>query len=238
MSSYHNPTPYELVTRYGYVWADELNKGNYPIWDESKRAWLNEQLYEYFCYREIAQETGAEFFHWIRIKLYQVMPSINPVASLTLGENAAQAEWEVTGKQVTESESTGKGSTESNAERKDTGTDTLVDTSTQEGTSRSSVLDSTTPQVQLTTDENYMTGLSETGATSTGTSEQNSTQKTDGTSTTTGLETTNTSDTGTATTTSYNGQLTDRAAAWIENAPDILGIIYAALEPCFMQLWD
>lgn len=238
MSKYHNPTPYELVERFGFDWQAELNKTGYPIWDETKREWLNERIYDYFLYREIAQETGGEFFHWARIKLWQIMPTINPVAALTLGDGAAAADWQTTGKSVTDTETHDTGKSETSGQRSDKGTDTLIDKSTQEGVSKSSALDSTTPQVQLTTDENYMTGLSETGATSSGTSEQNSTQTTDGTSTTAETGTTASDATGKTSFYSYDGNEAERARRWMEAAPDILGAVYAALEPLFIQVWE
>lgn len=262
------PTVYELVNQYGFDWNDNLK--DYPIWDETKREWLNTNLYNYFCYREIAQETGASFFRWMNLKLGQIMPQVNAIASFTLGDSAASADWETTGTvtadstenvtQDTAENMTGTSNTTTTEDGKNTETvnsaseQTMSDTTTANSASKASALNSNTPQVRLSNEKNYMSALNETGSESESTGTDNRTDKgttnatTTGTTDIDGTSKTDTSadttknmkqaSTGVVTTTAKEGQLAARAAAWLEAVPDILGIIYAACESCFVQVWE
>lgn len=230
-------TPYEIVELCGYDWQAELGEGTYPIWDESMREWLNTQIYNNFLYREIGQETAESFFRWMRLKMNQIMPVLNPIAAFALGKTAASEDWRL----VSETITTGSG--KQAGESHNTGNDTSVNsgenttTTTADTNSQMSNLASTTPQVQLSGTENYMTGLDETG--SRGHSE--------GTDTTT-LGTKNVTDsTGDGSwkqdsesesdTKHYEGLAAELAQRWLEAAPDLLGNIYAGLESLFVQVW-
>lgn len=253
------PTPYELVEQYGYDWDSEL--GSYPIWDETKRKWLNDLIYGEFQYREIAQDTGYEFFKWMRIRLNQIMPTINPVAAAALGYDDAKKDFTVTGHSTQhvgstyENSSESTGSTEyTNTSKGDTsenskGTSTLATENTANGTGKSTVLNSTTPQIQLTSDQNYMDALQESGSTNESTANEKQSGNTE--TSATGSSTRNDTGTGSNTntgetsgkqeqeteTTQQAGTYAQLASDWIANAPDILGTIFAGLESCFVQVW-
>ena len=231
------PTPYTLVEKYGYDWQDELGEDAYPIWDESMREWLNSQIYSYFMYREIGQETGETFFRWMRLRMNQIMPVINPIAAFALGKTAASDDWRLVAEIVTESGNKYKGTTSATStENTATGGSnvTEVDNST---TAKASNLTSETPQTQLSGNENYMTGLVESGSKSDGTSRE--TQKLGSTvdtatSTNSAFDQTNDANSDEK---HYEGLAAEVAQRWLEAAPDILGNIYAGLESLFVQVW-
>lgn len=83
---YDTPDVDSLIRLYGC----DLGMKDYPIWDESKREWLNEKIINHFRYREISAQTSTQFIFYLNRTLEENMPSINPVfVSL---EKAAQDE--------------------------------------------------------------------------------------------------------------------------------------------------
>lgn len=77
LSTNEAPTLYDVVELYGGDWDEAM--GDYPIWDEGKRDWLNGMVYEHFAYREIAQETGTDHLRLVRRTMREMMPSLNPM---------------------------------------------------------------------------------------------------------------------------------------------------------------
>lgn len=63
------------VVGFGY----ELGLEDYPIWDESKREWLNNRLVQHFYLREIGCETATQFVFYLNRKMAEVMPWLNVV---------------------------------------------------------------------------------------------------------------------------------------------------------------
>ena len=78
-----NATWFDIVNLYGdtYSWND------FPIWNESKREWLMDSIYNHFEFREIAQDTPSQFYMFLRRKLNEVMPTYNPVFKLLDEQN-------------------------------------------------------------------------------------------------------------------------------------------------------
>ena len=71
------PTLHDLVMLYGYDMTDIV--GNYPIWDEEKREWLNSMIYRHFAYREISAETAQEYAFLMARTMAEMSPSIMPL---------------------------------------------------------------------------------------------------------------------------------------------------------------
>lgn len=124
------PTLHDLVMLYGYDMDEIL--GNYPIWDEVKREWLNSMIYRHFAYREIAAETPQEYAFLMARTMAEMSPSIMPLF------RALDADFDIL----------------SSYETTSTGTDTTTADGKQ--------LYSATPQTQLSGDENYATNLTDT----------------------------------------------------------------------------
>ena len=215
------PTLYDVVGRYGYTMADIL--GNYPIWDETQREWLNNEIYLYFEYRQIGSETAQMFASFAARTMNRIMPRVNSVAGFVLGTPAS--EWATTGTQTTETSS--DTTYDSTVERTPDLT-TQVDSETE---SKATALVSDTPQVQLSGIENYMTALNESG--SSGTTGSTTTQTGTESSAHTGTDSTSAE----TTTTAQAGQKSELASRWIDTMPDLLGIIFEALEVCFCQVY-
>lgn len=124
------PTLHDLVMLYGYDMADIV--GNYPIWDEEKRVWLNSMIYRHFAYREIAAETAQEYAFLMARTMAEMSPSVMPLF------RALDADFDILSSFET--------------------TSTNSDTTTADGKQ----LYSATPQTQLSGDENYATNITET----------------------------------------------------------------------------
>lgn len=123
------PTLHDLVMLYGYDMAGIL--GDYPIWDESKREWLDSMVYRHFAYREIAAETPQEYAFLMARTMAEMSPSVMPLF------RALDTDLDIlTGYETTSA-----------------GTDTASADSKQ--------LYSATPQTQLSGEENYATTLTE-----------------------------------------------------------------------------
>lgn len=124
------PTLHDLVMLYGYDMADIV--GDYPIWDEEKREWLNNMIYRHFAYREIAAETPQEYIFLMSRTMAEMSPSIMPLFK------ALDSEFDI----LSSFENTSKSN----------------DTTTADGKQ----LYSATPQTQLSGEENYATNLTDT----------------------------------------------------------------------------
>lgn len=90
-TSYTGPNRYENIgTTYNMTLQDVIDYGydigltDYPIWDETKREWLNDRIVDHFRFREIRAETPAMFINWLNRLMNENMNSINPVFELTL----------------------------------------------------------------------------------------------------------------------------------------------------------
>lgn len=57
---------------------------NYPLYDESHRAELNEKILNRFKYREIGAETAARFVHYLNAQLFEIMPYYNRLFKVEL----------------------------------------------------------------------------------------------------------------------------------------------------------
>lgn len=124
------PTLHDLVVLYGYDMGEIL--GDYPIWDEGKREWLNSMIYRHFAYREIAAETPQEYVFLMARTMAEMSPSVMPLF------RALDTDFDI----LNGYESTS----------------TSNDTTTADGKQ----LYSATPQTQLSGDENYATNLTDT----------------------------------------------------------------------------
>ncbi len=71
------PTLYDAVYLYGEDYGSAMS--DYPIWDESKREWLNQMIFEHFQYRVCGQETAAYTLFLMRRTMRECMVHLNPV---------------------------------------------------------------------------------------------------------------------------------------------------------------
>ena len=124
------PTLHDLVMLYGYDMDDIL--GNYPIWDEGMREWLNSMVYRHFAYREIAPETPQGYAFLMARTMAEMSPSVKPLFRALDTDIDILSGYETTS----------------------AGTDTTNAGSKQ--------LYSATPQTQLSGEENYATNLTDT----------------------------------------------------------------------------
>lgn len=131
------PTLHDLVMLYGYDMGEIL--GDYPIWDESKREWLNSMVYRHFAYREIAAETPQEYIFLMARTMAEMSPSVMPLF------RALDTDFDILSGYET--------------------TSTTNDSSTADGKQ----LYSATPQTQLSGEENYATNLTDTNNTTSST---------------------------------------------------------------------
>lgn len=208
LCNYSSFTMYDMVNLYAFSQDDIF--GEYPIWDEEKREFLNDLIYTYFKYRECASETPERFCEQMYSKMVRTMSTINDIAKTYFDRDESEVlNWKDTGSATTEMETTR--------------TPDLVDSSTTESESKATALMSDTPQTQITGNKNYMTQLNESGSTANGTT----------TATSTGTETTD----GTTTTTTHDGNAAEQLARWLAAYPDVLGYIFTSLEPLFMQVY-
>lgn len=123
------PSLHDLVMLYGYDMGEIL--GDYPIWDEEKREWLNSMVYRHFAYREIAAETPQEYIFLMSRTMAEMSPAIMPLFK------ALDGEFDILNSYENTSVSDGTGST------------------------KGKQLYSATPQTQLSGEENYATNLTD-----------------------------------------------------------------------------
>lgn len=73
----YNMTLADVIAAYPNF--DDLALADYPIWDDTKRSWLNERIHEHFWLREIRGETPANFIRFIHRHMDEGMPPINVI---------------------------------------------------------------------------------------------------------------------------------------------------------------
>lgn len=81
---YETPDLDSVLRLYGY----DIGLDDYPIWDESKREWLNNRIIDHFRYRKISAETSTQFVFFLNRTMREQMPMMNPVFEML--ENAAK----------------------------------------------------------------------------------------------------------------------------------------------------
>lgn len=134
----------DVVEGLGY----DLGLVDYPIYDESDRARLNNAIYAHFEFRRIASETPAKFVFFLNRRMREHMPAINEVYRLL-----ARDDFDVWASSQSMQE----------------GTSTTVGRGTSKNTSSSdsTAVNSTTPQAYLTDPDSpkYMDALANTKGT-------------------------------------------------------------------------
>lgn len=228
---YSQCTLYDCIEHYGYTMPELL--GTYPIWDESKREWLNDEIYLYFENREIGPETPQQFASYAGRAMNRIMPRVNSIAAFAL---EGSSDWQVSSSSTSEQATSSTGQNSSSATTTSTRTPDLETQTDATSGSKATVLSSDTPQVQLSGLENYMTQLNETGSEgeSSSTVTQTGTETSSGT--TSGTSSTEGETTSSGTVTTSNAQLSELAGNWAQTMPDLLGLIFEALESCFVQV--
>lgn len=137
------PTLYDVVNLYGEDYEGAMS--DYPIWDESKRAWLNNRIYEKFAFREIGTDTPAKFLFFLRRRMNDMMPTVNPMFAALEDVDILE------------------------------GYETFDDVSADSKSSAEQAnLYSATPQTQLSNAKNYATNLTQTEGENAGESTQKS----------------------------------------------------------------
>lgn len=89
-TTYKGPNRYENIgTTFNMTLQDVIDYGydiglkDYPIWDETKRDWLNERIIDHFMLREIGAETPALFIKWLNRLMNENMIWINTIFEAT-----------------------------------------------------------------------------------------------------------------------------------------------------------
>lgn len=141
----------------------DLKLGDYPIFDEAYREGLNAKIIDHFWFREIGFETPALFRRFLRRKLNEVMPYYNQLYETSLAEIDPMSNYRQTregGRKTSAAEqrSGDTTTTYSNSRSEDA---TSATTSQTEGRGRT--VNSLTPQMQLSGNEDYASSIVDTG---------------------------------------------------------------------------
>lgn len=90
LTTYKGPNRYENIgTTFNMTLQDIIDYGydiglkDYPIWDETKRDWLNTRIIEHFMLREIGAETPTLFIKWLNRLMNENMIWINTIFEAT-----------------------------------------------------------------------------------------------------------------------------------------------------------
>lgn len=207
-------TLYDLTQHYGYSIGDFV--GTYPIWNEDKREWLNQRIYQHFMLREIAPETGELFAIYFTRRMNEIMPKFNPLFSAVERDIDILSQY---GEEYTATYSN-TGSNDNKGSGKSDGTDTTA--------SEGRVLNSTTPQTQLSAHEQYADALQDSTASGKNTSSNTSTSESHTTKAEQGTS---------GHTLKRTGNPADQITAWAAASVAVLPLLFRELEPLFNQIW-
>lgn len=243
----------------------DLGLQDYPIWDETKRDWLNQRIIDHFWLRQIGADTPRLFVFYLNRRMRERMPGINPVfqaleTTRPLDNMDVTERRDATGTANAKAETSHQTSSKSQATSVSDGTtDTSShatrnsdQTSTSEGTSRS--LTSMNPNTSMTSEQvsdYYDQGVfadqnteasqhteDTESTTSHGTTGDttNSSQKSSGSSDSTTSSGSQTADSETSNRTGREGVLlTEALDKWAAGVNNALQLVFDVLEPCFTQ---
>lgn len=199
-----------------------LTPADYPIFDEAYRAGLNKKILEHYWNYEIGQETDSMFRFSLNRKMREIMPLYNQKYLSTQIEFDPLQTMDYT--DFSDSESTQEDTALNTEESSGTTTSTTL------GKSRS--VSSTTPQVQLSADEDYASSAADVNSNSEVTGDSS------------GDSTTNLSHNGIGTGTmerTLKGSQGPASQLLMSYRATFLNIdmeIIQELESLFMQIWD
>lgn len=166
---------------------------DYPIHDPANRIVLNQLILDEYRYREIGLETVPLFIDRVRLKMRQIMPYYNQLFAteeLLVGKELATFDLTTTRDDTTSENAsdTGHTDTHENGATTSHGTSGAHAGQTVGSTSGARNVNSDTPEVQLSGDEDYATFLTDanSSASTTTTSDQTGTNDGTGTNTSTG----------------------------------------------------
>lgn len=218
----------------GYDTAGKLGLDDYPIFDETYRAYLNERIIAHFAMREIGVETPKLFTFYVRRTMWEQMPyfnqryestrrNIDPL--LTMSYTAA-----------TDSSNRSDMAGRSTATQSTTSDSASTSDSTAGTTSKT--VNSELPQTRVDDFSLYATSASEsaTDSTSHQSSDTHSTSETNAVNSTES-NTANSTGSITTTTTGYTGSPADLLRAWRDSFINVDLEVIGSLESCFMQVW-
>lgn len=206
----HQYTLRDITDALGYDWGMQ----DYPIFDEAYREKLNRAIWNHFAFRRIAADTPAMFIFYLNRRMNEQMPNFNAIYELVRRE---QFDPFATTQGKSHMDTSGTGTSDTSASSN--GTDANETRATA----------SSTPQVFLDNPdgEQYLTGVNKQTGTSnqTGESAQHSDNSQAGTS----------DNTYSAINGSIGTAVYDMMGSGFM-ATDTL--VFNALEPLFMQVWD
>ena len=125
---------------------------HYPIFMDGYRATLNRKIKEHFWFNEIGHETIDIFLFQLRVKMNEIMPYYNQFYEAELTKRDPYLTLR------TSSKTSGGGTATSASSSEEDGT------SSSDTTARSRAVQSDTPQVRLSGDSDYATGVSDSNA--------------------------------------------------------------------------
>lgn len=218
----------------GYDTAEKLGLDDYPIFDETYRAYLNERIISHFAMREIGVETPKLFVFYLRRTMWEQMPYFNQRYESTRRNIDPLLTMDYTA--ATDSANQSDMASRATANQTAT-TDT---TGTTDGTSSTTAktVNSELPQTRVDDFSLYATSASEsaTDSASHQSSQSHTTSDTSATNTTDASTSKSTGNTTTRTT-GYSGSPADLLRAWRASFINVDLEVMASLESCFMQVW-
>lgn len=191
-----------------------LGLSDYPIYDLAYRDSLNRKIVNHYYNREIGLETISMFQFNLRRKMFEIMPYYNQLYKSTQIIFDPLATFDL--------------ATVRNGTATESGNQTGTTSSNANGTSGSRVVNSDTPQTQLSEDESYA---------SSGT-DSNSATASSAANTTTGVSSQNESRNEASTTKGFQGSAADLLMKFRDTLLNIDMMIVAELNELFMGVWD
>lgn len=160
----------------------DLGLDKYPIFDEEYRAPLNAKIVEHFFFREIGQETPALFRRFLNRKMNEIMPFYNQLYKSALQDFDPFSNYDMR----TEGSTSGTSDQSRDYSRTENTATKATSETVNDTDSTARTVVSTTPQMQLSGNEDYATNLTDSTSNTTakGTSAQDSNAESEASDTT------------------------------------------------------
>lgn len=225
------------VLEHGY----DLKLTSYPIWDESRRADLNQMIVDHFYMREIGAETTEMFVFFLNRTMREEMPRLNKLF-IALDKLSLADEFETEGHSSQTVDGTNSATHTTDSEGHGNGTN--ADATHSDTTGHTHAVNSNAPQMNMQAvnngekaDNYWNTGaFSDTDGTADGTDNSNYTQNNTDHSTAISSGTLGSNTNGNTSASGHNNSLTALMAEWRDNYTNPFTELFDALEPCFMQV--
>lgn len=216
----------------------DIGLSDYPIFNEDYREVLNQKIIDHYWFYEIGHETVDMFARQMRTKMREIMPYYNKMYEVDLIKINPLYTVDMTTDNTSTAKATTSNTSKLSGNINESHEEKGVTSSTADSKSRA--VNSETPQVRLSGDEDYATSAADSvsGSNTKGDTDTKGSSASSNTSQSDDSGTALNDMTGTNKTQGYSGVAGDIITAWRNSVINVDLLVINELSSLFMQLWN